>query len=271
MQNPTLPGDVARELEEILNRPDADTRYDALSGSFGGKVLNADLARELSPRYQRHADRILYTAATYSPCSTYVLKRLLRTLQSPFAKERLVLFLAGGAASGKTTAIGRNVIDAADIVFDSNLAQLPKAKLMIEAALTAGWVVFIIYVHRNFRVACESMLERAVQNGRHIPFRSAEAQDLASLHFNAQRTIVELDRIYADNDRVVVRAFRNPWTPERPLAATPISITTLAAGGKRHYTSIRELYEVQDALANIFRAQDRISTELARCLGISSA
>ena len=43
---------VAEELRLILSRPDADMAYDKLPDSVGGKILNADIARELSPNYQ---------------------------------------------------------------------------------------------------------------------------------------------------------------------------------------------------------------------------
>jgi len=61
---------VADELRAILSADGADALYDAIPGSMGGKILNADLARELSPRYRTLADRIAFTPATYEPLET---------------------------------------------------------------------------------------------------------------------------------------------------------------------------------------------------------
>src|SRR4051812_2189787 len=111
---------VADELRAILTGPNADAAYDAVPGAMSGKILNADLARELSPRYKCVADRIAFTPATYEPARDYVYDRFMRSI-TPAKEARVAMLLAGGAASGKTTSI-RRAVQAADLVFDSNCA-----------------------------------------------------------------------------------------------------------------------------------------------------
>ncbi len=197
---------VAEELRKIFDEPDADAKYDKLPDSMGGKILNADIARELSPRYQSVSDRTRFTRATYEPARDYVYARFMRELKK---KEGLVIILAGGAASGKTTSI-QGTLQGADLVFDSNCADISKAKRVIDAAVGHGWSVVVVYIHRNFRIAVESMLKRAILTGRSIPLRCEQGFNFAELHFHAQRTFVELDRVYSKSKSVRTIAFGIP-------------------------------------------------------------
>ena len=116
--------EIESELRRILERTDADAAYDALPGCMGGKILNADMARELSPRYKTIADRIAFTNATYAPARDYVFNRSMRTIKS--SRGKLAMILAGGAASGKSTSV-RGLLERADLVFDSNCAEFQTA------------------------------------------------------------------------------------------------------------------------------------------------
>ena len=247
----------------ILSDPHADVSYDKIPESMGGKILNADIARELSPSYRSVIERTLYTRATYDAAKNYVFDRFMRDLKKT---KGVVIILAGGAASGKTTSI-KTILAFADLVFDSNCADLVKGKLLIDAAVKQGWFVLVVYIHRNFKVAVESMLKRAVSTGRAIPLRCVTGSNLATLHHNAQQTFVELDRIYADNKRVKLIALRNPWTPDSSTNPTTISVKTLAKGGKRHYSAIEELYVIQEEVVQRFLDSSQISQELKREIG----
>ena len=257
---------AANELYEILRGPGADAAYDKLPDSMVGKILNADIARELSPRYQTIADRTLFTRATYDPARDYVFKRFGRELKK--RNSGIAIILAGGAASGKTTSI-KSILSVANLVFDSNCADLSKGKSLVDTAVKYNWIVLVVYIHRNFKVAVESMLKRAISTGRAIPLRCESGSDLATLHYNAQRTFVELDRIYADSERVRTIALRNPWTPDNPLVPTTISVKTLAIGGKRYYSTVEELYVIQDEVVKPFLAANQFTPELRREIGIA--
>lgn len=258
------------ELAGILSGPNADALYNELDGSLGGRVLNADLARNLSPHYQCRADRIAFTKATYPPCSNYVLQRFYRTVKNKEWRHKTVLFLAGGAASGKTTSIGKEVMSRFDLVFDSNMAGYEKARKMLDAATIQGWEVSLLYIHRNFRSAARDMLSRAVETGRYVPFTSPDGDDLASLHFNAQRTFAQLAAEYADNEKVIRAAVRNPWEPGNPQPISEIGISTPAAGGKRHYTEIQELYAVQQEILHHALVQQEFPDGLVQALGVET-
>jgi hypothetical protein len=243
---------VQWELADVLKGAAADSAYAALDGAFAGRLLNADLARELSPRYRSVADRLRFTRATYPSAAQYVLRRFHATIGMPGTPgSRSVLFLGGGAASGKTTSVGRDVILEYDLVFDSNLADVVKASTMIDEALRGGWFVSVRYIHRPFDLAVESMLQRARETGRYIPM--GHPSRFASLHFNAQRTVVALRDRYAAEPRVTVAAIANLWRPRTQLGPVPIAVEDLAPGGKFSYTSVEELHAVQSPILERFR------------------
>ena len=99
--------------------------------------------------YRNKYDRLAFTRCSYEPCAQYILERFRRVLRQPGQPgSRAALFLAGGAASGKTSSVGSNNIKRFDMVFDSNLASFDKAKMMISKCLEIGWSVDVLYVHR---------------------------------------------------------------------------------------------------------------------------
>jgi hypothetical protein len=237
---------VADELARVLARSTADLAYDQLPESYGGRLLNADVARELSRAYRSKFDRIAFTRCTYGPASAYVLGRYHRELARPGpVGQRAVLLLAGGAASGKTSSVGEQTIKDYDLVFDSNLADVAKAVSMIETAVSCGWVVDVSYIHRPYELALRSMVQRAIDTGRYIPV--GPPSKLARLHLGAQRTIVTLHSKFR-SDWVDIRAYANLWTPEHPVDAHPLEISELARGRQFHYDSLESLHDIESTI-----------------------
>lgn len=259
--------EVADELRAILSAPGADAAYNAIPETVGGKILNADSARELSPRFRTVRDRTAFTVATYEPARDYVYDRYMRTVSA--SRRKRAVLLAGGAASGKSTSVKRAEGVAADVIFDSNCAQFDKACRMIDAAVKRQWVVFVFYMHRNFRAAVAGMIDRAIKDGRYIALTGGNGQDLASLHFNAQRTFVQLAERYSDTENVEIDALRNPWTPDNHEDPTGISVKTLAPGGKRHYTSVEELYAIQCQVVQATLLEGKLPDHLRAALGLA--
>ena len=250
-------------LRQLLSGSDADAKYDALPGSMGGKILNADLAREISPRYRTREDRLKFTHATYLPASEYVYQRYVRAVREGY---KLVVLLAGGAASGKTTSLSTLLEnDDISVIFDSNCASFVKAEKMIDDAIAANCAVLCIYMHRNFKAAVEAMIERAERDGRCIPLKSDNGQDLPTLHWRVQRAFLQLAHRFRGNKSVGFVCMRNGWSPESREKPRMIAMSSLDEGGKRSYSSTEELYAIQEDVLSQLR--DSISTDVRRAIG----
>jgi len=122
--------------------------------------------------------------------------------------EDAVLFLAGGGGSGKTRATEapgvKEYKDKAQIIFDTTMASTESAIRKIDEALMAGKRVAIIYIHRPIEKAIRGVVERTVKDGRVVP-----VDVLAHDHFNAQKTIIELERRYRGNKAVYIDVLDN--------------------------------------------------------------
>lgn len=203
--NPNLTGRQRRVEADLTlrleNRLEADKAYDSLGMTRGGKILSADAARELSPAYRNFDDRLDFTDATYGPASAYIIRRLYQTLdQSTEPDDRTLLVLAGGAASGKSTAIRSNgITKAVNLVYDSNLAGLEAARCLLDYALETRWIVKVMFIHTPYSLSVERMLLRAMDNGRYIPLGLT---GLARLHAGARITYQTLLREYEGNEAV---------------------------------------------------------------------
>ena len=122
---------------------------------------------------------------------------------------RRVLLLAGGAASGKTRAIGDQALADFSLIFDSNLAVEAKATALIDLALANGFLLTVAYTHRPYELALRGMTHRAMGDGRYVCI--GYPSRLACLHFDAQQTIVKLRRAFPP-DLVSIVLFENLWS-----------------------------------------------------------
>lgn len=195
-----IDGDFAAARAEY-ERIDGD-----ISGSSeGGRILNTDLARELSPEYRADRSR---SAEVHEPASAFVKKLYEQKLGEPVpeGRDKLVLFTAGGTGAGKST--GMRLVetgDTAGIIFDTNMNGLDSAVEKIEQALTAGWPVEILYTYRDPIEALErGALPRAERMGRTVPLKAH-----IETHVGARKTVAELAQRYANNPLVRVRAVDN--------------------------------------------------------------
>lgn len=221
------PAQVESELEHILNSPEADALYDAIAEARGGRVINSDIARELSPHYRTKADRIAYTLATYKPAARYVYNRFMETVAATPGEGRIALLLAGGPASGKTASVGGR-IDDYDLVFDTTLSVIEKARPIIQQLLDHHWQVHIQYIHRPYDLAVGSMLERALRTGRYVGL--GHPSRLARVHMAAQNCFNVLQRQFTGTVELFVTG--NFWTPDDPdSGAHPLSLNALDSNG----------------------------------------
>lgn len=243
---------VDRDIERNLSRrirtdySGSAAEYAALPGADGGKLLNTDIARELSPEYR--ADRTR-SAAVHEPAS-YLVKQMYRDrlAQAPGqGEDAVVLFTGGGTGAGKTTGLEavRAVnpdISRAQIIYDTNLNGMDSSVRKIEQALTAGKRVSIVYTYRDpVKALTEGALPRAERVGRTVPIK-----EHAKTHVGGAATIKQLAEKYSDDDRVSIAVLDNSGPRGSIKSIDPASVPVL------EYDSV--LRGLQDALDAEYKA-----------------
>ena len=195
----------AAELD-FGDRTDAqlDAEYEQMPETDGGRRLDTDLVRELSPEYR--ADRTR-SPRIHKAASAFTKGRFARMLAAPVAEGRdnAVFFTAGGGGSGKSTAT-ELVLGAsnADIIYDGTLSNLPRARADVEATLASGRDARIVYVYRSPANSAAGAIGRAIRGRRPVP-----VSVLAEAHANAPKVVKALAEEYAGDARVQIIAINN--------------------------------------------------------------
>ncbi len=228
-----------REIESrfaqqiAFDRAAAEGAYNARPDAEGGRVINTDIAREVSPDYL--ADRS-QSAAVHEPASFLAkglyTKRLAESARP--GEAPVVLMTAGGTGAGKTSAIKQWSAkqEAAgtpkpQIIFDTNLNKASSAKPKIDEALAAGKKVIITYVSRDpVDALVNGALKRAMrQEGELGSGRTVPVEEHAATHVGSNEAIRELADHYAGNPNVEIRILDNNHGPgqarEIPLSELP--------------------------------------------------
>ena len=138
-----------------------------------GNVLNADNAKEMSPDYQK--DRSL-SMAVHEPASWLVKQMFKEDLERPVVEghSNAVMFTAGGAGAGKTTAIegdsrAKAIFDQAHTIVDGTMSAAKSSIGKVSQALQAGKEAIMLYVHRDpVDAFVNGVLPRAERTGRTV-------------------------------------------------------------------------------------------------------
>lgn len=208
---------LAKRVEERFDAalkadPEGMTqRYEAIPDTQGGRVLSVDTARELSPDYEADRSR---SAWVHEPASDFIKKLYAEKLKEAPAEGQkpLVVFTAGGTGAGKTSGIKRvpemqAVSDQAQIIYDTNMQNVPSAIKKIDQAIAADKDVTIIYVARDPIAAMAvkgGALGRAMKIGRTVPLKTH-----AETHVGAAQAILKLAEHYKGNPHVAIRVIQN--------------------------------------------------------------
>lgn len=163
-------GDIGAALEDrVDNDFDALVKeYNRLDGTDGGKVLDTDIARELSPEYRADRSR---AGEVHEAVSKFIDKLYQERIENT-SPDGVVVFMAGGGGAGKSSAgqLLSDVFETADIVYDGTLSTYNKAERRIQTALDAGQDVYISYIYREPVDALRNgVLSRAMKTGRTVP------------------------------------------------------------------------------------------------------
>ena len=191
-----------RFLNQIMDDPDAAiAQYAKIGETNGGKIINTDLVRELSPDYL--ADRTL-AFNVHQPASALSEIMFNRRVAETMGEEGTWIFTGGGPASGKTAGLSKAAEDAADLVMDGTLAKFAKNDAMIEKALESGKDVQIVYIDRDPLKALPLALMRGMQSGRPVPL-----MEFARMHRDARSSVRQLHEKYKDNPNVDIKIVDN--------------------------------------------------------------
>jgi hypothetical protein len=251
------PKTVAPALDEIGMRlqtrldkdyPSLVEQYKALKDSQGGKVLNTDIARELSEDYLKN--RTL-SANVHEPASTFIKRYYADLLAKPAQPNASVLFTGGGTGAGKTSSLGEtlpNVARQAEIVYDTNMNKLESARKKIDQALEAGRKVDLVYTYRDPVEALRlGSLSRAMHQiadfgtGRTVPLK-----EHIRTHTGSKEVMPQLMDIYKDNPNVRMAVVDNS------LGKGQARISTLEGLPKLDTKSLEK--QLRNALEEEFKA-----------------
>jgi hypothetical protein len=205
--------EIEREAFELLAR-DEDRLVDEYI-SRHGTMVNTDEARELFPAYRTDRGR---AAAVHRPSTELSRKVYARLLDENRGKVEEVVFLAGGAGSGKTTALKRMSLDQPGrdvITFDGTFSD-PSANMeRIRQVLGEGYRVSVAYVHVEDPLqALANALDRAERMAAEQGSgRTLRATDLIEQHARARRAFVDAAAELKGDPRVSFQVIDNSGTP----------------------------------------------------------
>lgn len=209
----------------VADKPAADAAYNALPEAAGGKVINADTARELSPEYAgSKANRVRFSGATVKHAGGYAYERLQRELRNRGERKKL-LITAGGPAAGKSSTLSPDAVDKADLVWDTTMQDAKKSTEVLDTALKNGWKVDVNYTHAHPEDWAKGLVARTERTGRWGKFEDAHGQ-----HQRAQENVLAAAKKYAGHPDVNIATFHNPHggTPEK------IGLEDISPGGRYH-------------------------------------
>ena len=225
---------AVRFNEQIAADPQAAIeQYKLIPKTKGGKILNADLVRELSPDYLK--DRSL-AKNIHEPASELNKVMYQQRLADDMGQEGVWVFTGGGAASGKSAGLTDAAEDAADLVMDGTLADFDKSVGLIDAAADSGKAVEIIYIDRDPQKAIVQMLNRAIEEGRPVPL-----DVFLDGHRGARQSIKRLTEKYADDPRVNIEIWNNQGAKGEQFQTTIDNLSEMD-----YDTALKESLEVVD-------------------------
>ena len=218
----SLTQDLNVRLQEKIDKDYAAAvaEYAALEDSAGGKVMNTDLARELSQDYRADRSR---AAQVHEAASAFIKRMWAEKLAKPAVPNAkgeapYVLFTAGGTGAGKTTAL-RTLPGAAaeaEIVYDGTMDNFESTDKKLRQALAAGRDVNFVYVYRDpVDALAAGALPRAMSSGRTVP-----VEVLRDSHLGSRQVVEQLMQKYANDPRVAITIIDNSKGPGKAEVTT---------------------------------------------------
>jgi hypothetical protein len=186
-----------------------------------GVLVATDAAREMFPEYAASIEsRLKYAIAVQKPAA-YLADQVFTQVVSE-ETSGAAFFTAGGTGAGKTEAIIRfsEEIRRAHVVYDSNFNSEKSAFSKVDAALSAGRVVSILFVHRHpVEAYLKGVIPRAVRAGRTVSIDGH-----LRMHSDAVKVVRKALKTYAQNAQVAIVVLNNTGHEAEvsPVTADPI-------------------------------------------------
>lgn len=207
--------------------------YEALRDSEGGRILNTDVARELSPEYV--ADRTR-SADVHEAASAIVKRLYAEKLAAPTPPGLVndVIFTAGGTGAGKTTGLrlmGEDVAKA-ELIYDTNMSSYGSARQKIDQALAAGRNVVVAFTYRdpvealvNGALPRAMRMERELGSGRTVPLA-----EHVKTHIGAIDVMDRLAADFADNPNFTMVVIDNSRGPNNAAISSLTDLRRFDSG-----------------------------------------
>jgi hypothetical protein len=223
----------SRFAKQIERDPDkAVSDYSKIPESMGGKFVSTDIARELSPDYNKDRTR---SSAVQEPASAVAKAMFERNLTRPLKKNEVpgVIMTGGGTGAGKTTGLQAAIksdpkIRAARAFYDSNMADLDSTVRRIERVKATGNQAHILYTYRDpIKAWTDGVLKRSEAQRKQFGTGRTVPMDVhASTHADSNRVIHALATRYAGDDQVKIHVIDNSegdgQAKEIPVTRLPV-------------------------------------------------
>ena len=205
---------VQAELEGLLEA------YAALPGSFGGRYVNSDMAKELFQQYAESREtRGRYDAAVHNGAAVLAAEQFRRQIVDLSDPERVgALFLTGMPGSGKSTALmgfqqtmGREKFAPEQrVVFEGQMSTPATSIEKVGQALQAGLRPTVVAVMPSAEAALANTLKRFQEFGR-----GATIAAMSNIHEGLPASLRELNREFGDRLNIAVLDWRVRSIPVR--------------------------------------------------------
>ena len=233
--------DIGAKLQE---RVDSDfngavAEYSQLKGAEGGRLLDTDLVRELSPEYRADRSRAHEVHEAASAMTQRMFEQ--RLAEQP---QGIVAFMAGGGGAGKSSAqdLLKSKLSAAHTILDGTLSGYEKARRNVQMALDAGNRVVIAYIYREPVEALRNgVLTRAMSKGRTVTLDA-----LVKGHAGSSEVVRKLEDEFGSNPRFKLYAIDNSKGAGQAQIVPIQSITPVIKSGLKE--------RLQDATEQEFQA-----------------
>ena len=224
--------------------------YNQLDGTDGGRVLNTDIARELSPEYREDRTR---SAEVHEAASDFI-QRLFDKRVADAEPGSVVAFMAGGGGAGKSSAeyLLANKLGDAHTILDGTLSSPEKARSNVQKVLRSGQGAVIAYIYREPLDALRNgVLTRAMGSGRTVPIDA-----LIKGHAGASTVVRRLDAEFGSNDRFQVYAVDNSKGAGNAEIVPLESITPVIMDGlkERFINATEEEFQAGKISEAVYRA-----------------
>lgn len=199
--------DLNAKLEQLIlsDFEGAVREYSDLKGTEGGKKLDTDIARNLSPEYRK--DRSL--APKVHKAANAFTQKMYEARIAEVKPGGVVLFMSGGGGAGKSSAedLLSKDMDVAHTIYDGTLSSLDKAKNNIQLALDKQQAVMIAHVYRDAEDALvNGVFRRAMDpdNGRTVTLKA-----LVKSHADSNLVLRQLNEAFKNNPAFLIKTIDN--------------------------------------------------------------